>query len=61
MRATYVKEIMTTNPTTVKATDFAGEVLYQFNSKKITNCFVLDGKKPIGIVHIHDLLNAKVA
>ena len=29
--------------------------------KKITNLFVLEGTKPIGVIHIHDLLNNGVA
>jgi arabinose-5-phosphate isomerase len=31
------------------------------NAAKITAMFVVDGGKPIGLVHLHDLLRAGVA
>ena len=37
------------------------EALKLMHDKKITNLFVLDNKKPIGVIHIHDLLNNGVA
>ncbi len=49
-------EIMTKNPTTVNKNMLVGEVLNIMNSKKITNLFICEKSKPIGIIHIHDLL-----
>ena len=49
-------EIMTKNPTTGDKNMFVGEALSIMNSKKITNLFICENKKPIGIIHIHDLL-----
>ena len=49
-------EIMTKTPTTAKKDTLVGEAINTMNSKKITSLFVCNGKKPIGIVHIHDLL-----
>jgi arabinose-5-phosphate isomerase len=30
------------------------------NEKRITSLFVVDGGKPVGILHLHDLLRAGV-
>ncbi len=50
------REIMTANPTLVNKEMLVGEAINLMNTKKITSLFVCDKKKPIGIVHIHDLL-----
>ncbi len=39
----------------------AGEALEILNSSKITALIVTDAGKPVGIVHLHDLLRAGVA
>ncbi|MBR2386602.1 KpsF/GutQ family sugar-phosphate isomerase [bacterium] len=49
--------IMTKNPKTVVKDMIASEVVKIMNEKKITNIFVVENKKPIGVIHIHDLLN----
>jgi len=56
-----VEDIMTRAPKTVRPDQIAGEVLEQLNSSKITAVFVVDATKPVGIVHLHDLLRAGVA
>jgi len=38
-----------------------GETLARQNSMKITALFVVDKGRPVGIVHIHDLLRAGAA
>jgi len=48
--------IMTKNPKTVSKEMMASEVVKIMNEKKITNLFVIENKKPIGVIHIHDLL-----
>ena len=53
-------EVMTKNPITVNAQTLASEALGTMNGKSITSLFVLENKKPIGILHIHDLLRAGV-
>ena len=52
---------MTRNPKTVAKEIMASEVLKIMNDKKITNIFVIENNKPVGVVHIHDLLNQGVA
>ena len=54
-------DLMTRNPKTVSPNAMTAEALKIMHDKKITNLFVLDGKKPIGVIHIHDLLNNGVA
>jgi arabinose-5-phosphate isomerase len=49
-------EIMTKNPTIGGKNMLVGEVLNIMNTKKITNLFICENNKPIGIIHIHDLL-----
>ena len=49
-------EIMTKNPTLANKEMLVGEAINLMNIKKITSLFICDKKKPIGIVHIHDLL-----
>ena len=53
--------LMTKNPKTIKADTISAEALRIMHEKKITNMFVVDGAKPIGVIHIHDLLNNGVA
>ncbi len=49
-------EVMTKNPTISDKNLLVGEALNIMNRKKITSLFICEKKKPIGIVHIHDLL-----
>ena len=49
-------EVMTKNPTLALKNMLVGEAINLMNTKKITSLFICDKKKPIGIVHIHDLL-----
>ncbi|WP_315736464.1 MULTISPECIES: KpsF/GutQ family sugar-phosphate isomerase [unclassified Bradyrhizobium] len=56
-----VEEIMTANPRTVRREALASEALEILNSAKITTLIVTDGAKPVGILHMHDLLRAGVA
>ncbi len=54
-------EIMTKHPITIHKEMFASEALKIMNEKKITNLFILEDNKAIGVIHIHDLLMNKVA
>ncbi len=56
-------EIMTRKPKTIALDALAGEALAAMNmgTKRITTLFVVEGDKPVGIVHMHDLLRAGVA
>jgi arabinose-5-phosphate isomerase len=54
-------ELMTKNPKTISKDVMASEALKIMHDKKITNIFIVENMKPIGVIHIHDLLNNGVA
>jgi len=56
-----VEDVMTRSPKTVRPDQLASETLEILNSAKVTALFVVEAGKPIGVVHIHDLLHAGVA
>jgi len=49
-------EIMTKKPTIADKNLLVGEAINIMNENKITGLFVCEKNKPIGIIHIHDLL-----
>lgn len=56
-----VERVMTPNPKSARPDQLAGEVLEHLNAAKITALFVVEDKKPVGLVHLHDLLRIGVA
>jgi arabinose-5-phosphate isomerase len=54
-------DIMTRKPKSVAPDMLASAALEVLNSSRITALFVVDKGKPVGIVHVHDLLRAGVA
>jgi arabinose-5-phosphate isomerase len=56
-----VDEVMTRGPKTISPNLLAGQALDILNSSKITALLVTEANKPVGIVHLHDLLRAGVA
>ncbi len=56
-----VDDIMTRAPKTVRPDQLASEALELVNASKITAVMVIDAGKPVGIVHLHDLLRAGLA
>ncbi len=56
-----VEEVMTANPKTVRPDQLAGEAMEILNAAKITALFVAEQGKPVGLVHVHDLLRIGVA
>ncbi|AOZ68129.1 D-arabinose 5-phosphate [Rhodobacter xanthinilyticus] len=54
-------EVMTRAPRTIGPGALAEAAVALMNDRKITCLFVLDGARPVGILHIHDLLRAGVA
>jgi arabinose-5-phosphate isomerase len=53
-------DIMTPSPKTVSPDTLAAEALEILNNAKITSLFVIEDERPVGIVHIHDLLRIGV-
>ena len=56
-----VENVMTPNPKTVSPHQLVSEAIELLNSSKIMAVIVVDAGKPVGIVHMHDLLRAGVA
>ena len=56
-----VDDIMTRNPKVIDRDSLASEALELLNSVKITTLIVTEANKPVGIIHLHDLLRAGVA
>lgn len=53
--------VMTRAPLTTREGALCAEALYVMNEKKITALFVVDdANRPVGILHIHDLLRAGI-
>jgi len=55
------EEVMNATPKYLEPGKLAVEAVHIMNTKKITSLFVVEDKKPIGILHIHDCLRAGVA
>jgi len=56
-----VDDIMTRNPEVIDRDSLASEALELLNAVKITTLIVTEANKPVGIIHLHDLLRAGVA
>jgi arabinose-5-phosphate isomerase len=56
-----VEDVMTKGPNTVRPDQLASETLEILNSLKRTVLFVVEGRRAVGVVHMHDLLRAGVA
>jgi arabinose-5-phosphate isomerase len=54
-------DVMTSTPRTITSEALAAEALNIMNTRAITVLFVVDSGKPVGILHVHDLLRAGVA
>ncbi len=56
-----VTEVMTVGAKTLHPDNLASEALHILNEFKITNAFVVEDGRPVGVLHIHDCLRAGVA
>jgi arabinose-5-phosphate isomerase len=56
-----VDDVMTKSPKTVRPDQLVSEILEMLNTTKITAVFVVEADRPVGIVHLHDLLRIGVA
>ncbi|WP_439576534.1 KpsF/GutQ family sugar-phosphate isomerase [Elioraea sp.] len=54
-------EVMTRSPRTIGPEALAAEALREMNERRITALFVVEDGRPIGILHVHDLLRAGAA
>jgi arabinose-5-phosphate isomerase len=56
-----VDDVMTRGPKTVRPDQLISETLEILNSTKVTALFAVESGKPVGIIHVHDLLRAGAA
>ncbi len=56
-----VEDVMTRQPKTVKPQTLAGVAMALLNDHHISALIVVDGDKPVGVVHFHDLLRLGAA
>ena len=56
-----VDTVMTRAPKTVRPDQLISETLEMLNSTKVTALFAVEAGKPVGILHVHDLLRAGAA
>lgn len=58
--AQVAREVMTKNAVTIVPAALAAQALAMMNERGITSLFVTEQNRPVGILHIHDLLRAGV-
>jgi len=58
--AQKVDAVMTRKPMTIGQDLLAVEALREMNSRRITAFFVVDGSRPVGILHMHDCVRAGI-
>ncbi len=56
-----VEDVMTSAPKTIHPDALVASALETLNAAQITALFVVEHRKPVGIVHMHDLLRTGVA
>ena len=56
-----VSELMTRDPVTIHRGALAAEAVHLMNQRQITSLFVIEGERPVGVVHVHDCLRAGLA
>jgi arabinose-5-phosphate isomerase len=61
LMAATVEEVMTRNPREIDRSSLASEAIELLNSAKIMMLVVTEANRPVGILHLHDLLRAGVA
>ena len=55
---TPVEEVMTKTPVIATPDILAADLLGMMNTRRITSLFVVENGRPVGILHMHDLLRA---
>jgi arabinose-5-phosphate isomerase len=51
-----VDEVMTAGPRTIRPDALVSEALEVMETNKITALFAVENGKPVGLIHMHDLL-----
>ncbi len=56
-----VEQVMNQAPKTIRPGALAAEALGLMNARKVTQLFVVEAERPVGLVRMHDVLRAGVA
>ncbi|SNZ18966.1 KpsF/GutQ family sugar-phosphate isomerase [Cohaesibacter gelatinilyticus] len=56
-----VSDVMTANPKTLPVDTLVASAIESMNASSITAIFIVDGTKPVGLLHMHDLLRIGAA
>lgn len=56
-----VEDVMSANPRVLKPDVVASEALERLNANSVSAIFILEDRRPIGILNVHDLLRVGVA
>lgn len=61
LNKSVAKDAMTPNPKTAREDELALEALRRMEEHKITVLIVVDeGKRPVGLIHLHDILRSEI-
>jgi len=60
VRSLTAHHMMSRDPKTIAADALAAEAVATMERHAITSLFILEGHRPVGIIHLHDLLRAGV-
>ncbi|WP_417517548.1 KpsF/GutQ family sugar-phosphate isomerase [Minwuia sp.] len=58
--AATVDDVMNRAPLTIESGTLAAEAMGEMNRRKITSLFVMDGDRPVGLLHLHDCLRTGI-
>ena len=56
-----VDDVMTRNPVSIEPGKLAAEAVQVMEQREISAVVVTEGRRPVGILHLHELLRAGVA
>lgn len=56
-----VSEIMTRAPRVTTPDTLASQLLAEMNARSITGIFAVENTRPVGVIHLHEILRAGVA
>lgn len=56
-----VRDLMTRNPRVTTPDTLASQLLAEMNARSITGVFAVESERPVGAIHLHEILRAGVA
>jgi len=56
-----VVEVMTRSPRVTTPDTLASQLLAEMNARSITGMFAVESQRPVGVIHLHEILRAGVA